>query len=440
MELVDALCSNVSARSVVELSLNPCFRREHSALYKAVAACQLSEQQLAHLAAPYLPEPRERSFRVLGVDVTSQPRPFAHTLDDRGFVYQPNAVKGNKPVTIGHQYSTVTLLPERSSNLSGTWVVPLVTRRVPTSDDAVGVGAEQMDALLSDTAMLFQGKLCVEVGDTSYSKPGYLHANRHHPNLVTITRVRGNRVFYRRYVHEGETPPVGHPRWYGARFSLKDPDTWPTSDEEVTITHLSRRGRQYRVVIQAWHDMLMRGRWQPQLIPMHKYPFTLVRACLYDETGALALRPLWLIVVGERRAELSPQEVYQVYNQRSDQEQFFRFGKQRLLLTAFQTPEVAREEQWWRLVHLAYLQLWVARRVAQCLPRPWERYLPTVKAGSLTPTWVQRDFGRITQQLGTPTQPAQPRGISPGRPPGTRMPRRKRHSIVWKGKKASPST
>jgi|GEM_PF-3792120 len=39
MELLDALSSNQSARSVVELSLNPWFRREYSALYKAIEEC-----------------------------------------------------------------------------------------------------------------------------------------------------------------------------------------------------------------------------------------------------------------------------------------------------------------------------------------------------------------------------------------------------------------
>ena len=37
MDLLDALASDNSARSTVELSLNPLFRRDYSALYKAIA-------------------------------------------------------------------------------------------------------------------------------------------------------------------------------------------------------------------------------------------------------------------------------------------------------------------------------------------------------------------------------------------------------------------
>lgn len=54
----------------------------------------------------------------------------------------------------------------------------------------------------------------------------------------------------------------------------------------------------------------------------------------------------------------------------------WRFGKQRLLMAAFQTPEVKHEENWVQLTLLAYTQLWVARELALHLPRQ-ERTLPT---------------------------------------------------------------
>jgi len=36
MDLIDAIASNTAARSVVELSLNPQFRREYSSVYDAI--------------------------------------------------------------------------------------------------------------------------------------------------------------------------------------------------------------------------------------------------------------------------------------------------------------------------------------------------------------------------------------------------------------------
>jgi hypothetical protein len=38
MDLLDALSSNSQARSVVELSLEACFRREHTSVFKAITA------------------------------------------------------------------------------------------------------------------------------------------------------------------------------------------------------------------------------------------------------------------------------------------------------------------------------------------------------------------------------------------------------------------
>jgi len=435
MELVDALSSTGSARSVVEYSLTPCFRRTYSTLYKALAEWTWDDGHLARLLAPSLPRPRQRSFWLVGVDVTPQPRPFAQTLPDRSLVYQPNPVQGNTPVTIGHQFSTVALLPEAEAQRSPAWVVPLSTARVASAQDKEGLGAAQIDALLRDRALPFHGQLCVEVADSKYSKPAYLHAHRQHANLVTIVRVASNRSFYREA--EGATNQVGagHPTWYGARFALGERTTWPPADTHALSRHLSRRGKRYRVEIQSWSNCLMRGQRKPKLLPMQHYPFTLVRIVFYAHAGQVAFRRrLWLIVMGERRHQLNDFEIYHAYARRYDLEHFFRFGKQHLLLTDFQTPETEREESWWQLVHIAYAQLWLARDLVVALPRPWERNLPTIQTRQISPSLVQREFGRIIRQIGTPAQPPKPRGISAGRQYGTRLPPRPRQKVLVKGR------
>jgi len=126
LELVDAICSNPTATSVVELSQTACFRRSYSNLFKAIEEWQPAKMLLPHLLRAYLPTPRQRPFWLLLVDVTAQPRPYGHTVADRGMVYQPTLVKGNKPVTIGHQYSSVTLGLEPEAGLSSSWVLPLL--------------------------------------------------------------------------------------------------------------------------------------------------------------------------------------------------------------------------------------------------------------------------------------------------------------------------
>ena len=118
-------------------------------------------------------------------------------------------------------------------------------------------------------------------------------------------------------------------------------------------------------------------------------------------------------------------------------EHFFRFGKQKLLLANFQTPDVEREENWWQLVHIAYAQLWMARHMTEALPNPWERNLPAMKQRPISPTQVQRDLARIIRQLGTPVQPPKPRNISPGRRPGTKLTKRPRYKVVVKSQQAA---
>jgi hypothetical protein len=178
--------------------------------------------------------------------------------------------------------------------------------------------------------------------------------------------------------------------------------------------------------------MLMRGN---RAAPMHQHPFTLVRITRYDEAGQPAFkRPLWLVVMGDRRDELSLLQIYLAYQTRFDLEHFFRFGKQKLRLTRFQTPEVEREEKWWLLNHLAFAQLWLARHLTVALPRPWERYLPAMKNRLISPTLVQRGFARIIRQLGTPAQSPKPRNISSGRALGVKLPQRPRQPVVVKRK------
>ena len=440
MELVDAICSNPDARSVVEYSLTPCFRRSYSTISQAIKEIEWDELKIARLLAPCLPPSRQRPYWLLATDVTSQSRPFAPTMPDRGVVYQANPIKGNKPITIGHEYSSLVYLPEAEAGIAPSWVVPLGVRRVHSTEDKELVGSAQINALLQEPGLPFADNFCVDVGDTSYSKPACLHSKRQHARLVSIARLRSTRVLYRPFVPDPtETgQAVGRPSCFGDRFGLQDPETWHEPDEAVTLWETSRRGKVYRVEIKAWFNMLMRGKNKPYRIPMARYPFTLVQVVRYDEAGNLACkRPLWLLAIGEYRVKLSATDIYEAYTQRFDHEHFFRFGKQKMLLDGFQTPEDNREEKWWQLVHLAYAQLWLARHVARCLPRPWERNLPTMKARLMSPTLVQRDFGRIIRQIGTPAKPPKLRFNGQGRRRGMKLPPRPQHKVVVKRQKTA---
>ncbi|EDX71679.1 hypothetical protein MC7420_2345 [Coleofasciculus chthonoplastes PCC 7420] len=449
MDLIDALSSNQTARSPVQVTLNPLFKRNYSTFYKAIQQFKFNlgerkdshlntttetiktQQSLLPLIASIIPTPVERAFYLFGLDVTPRARPHAVTMAERGFIHQPNTIKGNKPINIGYSYSILSLLPERTDFDNAPWCLPLSAQRVLPEQKSTEAGTLQFQEALSHLD-LPQNSLSVLVADSDYSSSSFLKQNLSDDNVVIITRVRRNRVFYR---HPGDcrvkTKRRGHPQWYGNKFDLKDESTWHSPDQTSTTQLTARSGRVLNINISCWQQMLMRGTKE---FPLHQYPFTLLKIQVSDQQGKSLWSPMWLIAIGQRRSELSCLDIYHAYRQRFDLEHFFRFGKQRLLMAAFQTPEVGHEENWIQLTLLAYIQLWLTKDLAQHLPRPWERYLPQTSHSSITPTAVQRDFIRIISVVGTPAKTPQTRGYSPGRFPGTSLPPRQRHPVLKKDK------
>ena len=418
MDLLDALCSNQMARSVVELSLNPRFQRDYNSLYKAITEHRPEQApvSLAELAAPHLPALWKGKFWLLGTDVTAYPRPYAFKLSERESVYKPTPIKGQIPVTYGHDFSQINLLVPRSSRYDPAWNIPLNGQRTRRQDRGKKA-LQQMRSLLENPNLPFYRDRCLLLGDCDYSTPAYLAAFGDQPNIISITRSRGNRVYYLAASAPVEPRKRGQPRLRGKKLKLNDPSTCPPPDEAITFPEINRKGQTQRVEVQAWQNVIMPGKRQPVKLSMHQHPFTLVLIRIYNTQGELLYPtdPLWLIVMGKERHQIDLKEIYEAFQYRSGMEQFFRFTKQNLLLDKFQTPETEHEEHWWQIVCLAYLQLWIARKYASCLPRPWERYLPQVRAKHLSPTMVQRSFGEIIRQFGTPSKFSKPRNYSPAR-------------------------
>ncbi|WP_213380192.1 hypothetical protein [Allochromatium tepidum] len=224
----------------------------------------------------------------------------------------------------------------------------------------------------------------------------------------------------------------GHPIRYGETFRLAAPETWGSPSQSAEWSDQTASGRAIRLTLERRNARLMRGHRDS---PMQDHPFDGVRCRVFDaQTGrALFKRPLRLSVMGQRRAELSRQQIEPAYRQRFDREHFFRFGTNHLLLDRFQTPDLTHEEHGWPRVCLAYVQLWLTAPPAGDRPRPWERFLPKPLADTrLSPARAQRDFARLIRQIGTPARPPKRRGISPARIKGTPGQRRPRPPIVFK--------
>ena len=452
MDLLDALAGNTGANSIAELSLSPLFPRSYNSIYKAIKASfntniqeknnEVEEQEeqeepnnLIRVVSELIKQPQERPFYLFAMDTTPHPRPYARTLAERGYIYQPNTIKGNKPINIGHSYSILSILPEKETAFAAPWSIPISGERVSLDKTGVDVGSEQISSVISDSSLPWQEKLCVLVADSAYSQRSFLFEQSKHKNLVVIARVRSNRIFY-------QSPPVdeskkkrGCPKKYGERFNLADVETWHSPDETTQIQQTTRKGRLLNITILAWHQMLMRGTKHQK---MYRHPFTLIRIHVSDDTDNSLWKPMWLIVIGEQRGEISPTVANHCYRQRFDIEHMLRFSKQRLLMTEFQTPDVLHEENWIRLVMLAYAQLWAAKDLATHLPRPWERYLKPQSDTIMTPSTVQRDFPRIISEIGTPARSPKTRGNSIGRVQGQTQTQRIKHPVIKKQSKSTP--
>jgi len=419
LALLDTLCTDHRARSVAELSLSPVFTRGHDSLYKVIAECHLPEAAWRSLRSVLLPTLiRPGRLWVWSLDVTGHPRPYARTLEDRQMIYQPTPIAGNRPVSIGHRYSLVFAHPPRRPG-EPVWAPPLAVKRVSSDQDPEVEGAKQVLALVKEGRA--QGWLqpqdrVVILGDSKYSKPAVVQALADEPQVVLITRLRRNRVFYRRLEPPPAPRPRGRPRVYGERLALAEEQPALAPDEQVCVAAEDGQGCWE---IALWHRMVARGQ--------ARWPVTLARVRLLDAQGQPRhARPLWLQVSGQGREALRPEEPL-LYHQRFDGEHTLRFFKQRLLVTRFLTPQAEREAHWWQLAQLAYLQLWLAREHLPGGRYPWQKGLPERPLG---PGDVQRGWGGFFARLAVQPRPVKRRGKSPGWPKGRRRTPRPPRKVV----------
>ena len=443
LDLIDAI-AGPNHESVVKASLSPLFRRNYSSItdvcdnmFRLKAEENPSEQELqeehykiSKLLTEHCPPPGERGFTLLATDCTAKPRIYSSKVSDRTIVHAPNHVPGQKPITVGHEYSLVVYLPEDEGDRNAHWTYPLSVRRVQSHETGPRVGFEQVQMLVTTTA--FRWELCVHVADAAYSTKDWIANGEPIPNLIHISRLRSNRILYRQPLPPTGKKTKGRPASYGEPFRLSAP---PTPDEETRFEKVSSSGKRWIIHLSRWRNVLTRG---DKTQRMEKYPFDVVRAEVFDEAGQRVFKnPLWLMVTGQRRSELKSEQVYESYSQRYDIEHCFRFKKQKLLLARSQTPDTRHEENLTWVTMLSFAMLYQTRHLAIEVRYPWERRRVRPIAKTPPITQVQRDYGRIIRGIGTPARIPKPRGKSIGRLNGTIVPHRttwpiirKRHPIV----------
>lgn len=441
MNLLDAISSfGHQSRSVVQLSEAKCFERKYSSITDAISdgLPATDWKSIEKNSYKILFNNQSQEIPCFVTDCTSSVRPFSKKLADKTITHHPNPAPGNKPICVGHQYSCVGLLPTHSMARDKKWLIPLSMCRVNSTQKGNEVGTQQILDHISDFELTDQ--LVMSVGDSLYGSVNCRAKVAKAENLIYVFRVNTKRNVFSMPIVD-HVVQRGRNKEYGDKMSLFDPGTHRKPDQIAETNWLTRKGKIYRVIIEGWNDMLMRG---TTTYRGSQHPMVLVRIRVFNENQEPVYKhPLWVAALGGRRGEVSLITIYQNYTSRYDMEHFFRFGKSKLLLDSFQTPDVKNEENWWRLCVIAYSQLYLVKSVTGSTLKPWEKYLPEHRDKTnshttvATPSQAQRGFNAILQRIGTPAAECVPRGLSSGKLHGQTSLRRQDQPIIFKTKKTA---
>jgi hypothetical protein len=403
-ELLDALLSNRRVHSFAELTLSPLFRRGWSSGYAAIEAGRQQDAWLKTRLAEQVPT---RGVQVFPLDTTVWPHPGARTLEDLVYEHSPTSAKGTHAAVQGHVYSLLSWAPERGSS----WALPIDSCRLHPPETAVDLAVRQVQTFSRQRRRRRHGKgLDVIVADGKYGNRRFLSEVRDVPCAVVV-RLRRDRVLY--------GPPLpykgrGRPSRHGRRFAFKERETW--AEPAATETFTDERWGQVR--LRAWPNL--HARQDADTV------FQVLLAEVHLER-AKPSAPLWLAYRGTGDASLHA--VWSWFDQRWSIEPSIRFRKQRLCWTLPNCQQTARCDGWTRLVDIAYWQLFLARHLVADQPLPWQK-----KQQHLTPGRVLQGMALLFPLIGTPTQPVQTRGKSPGWPKGRQRSPPPRYKAIRRGR------
>jgi hypothetical protein len=401
-DLSDALLTEHTAHTFIELSQAARFQRRWPSLYAALSDGQIDRTALTRQFVAALPLPAAPQRLLLGLDTSPIRRPDAVTSPDRTLVYWPNLPRDATPVVPGWSFSALVVLPQPVSS----WTYVLEHQRVPSTESPVTVGRQQLRTVLP-----WLPRRPVLLLDRYYSRAPWLQSTHDLP-VDQLIRARADQVLYR--PAPPRTGKVGAPRKDGDRFKGSDPTTHGAPDDEWTGS--DARGQEVRV--SCWQQLHCRKARQVTLTAL-RISRPQARGSKRDPHEA------WFWWLGGPLPPLA--EVATFYPHRFGQEHGYRFDKQDLLWSAphLRTPE--QMQRWTDLVAVVRNQLVLARELVAAERRPWER-----RTQVSTPRQVRRGMGRLIAHLGTPAPPPQVRGKAPGRPAGAVIKPAERYGVVRK--------
>jgi hypothetical protein len=397
-ELGDAIIDTPAATSFAELSCSKRFRRQWSSAYEAL---QDGRPDRTGLMEHYCRNVKVEARPILVGDHTAWPRPSAYTLRDRTVEHQPTPIPGNRPITLGHGYSTLAWTPEEK----GSWTLPLLHERIASQRTPFEVGSDHLRSVQSQLP-----ERAISLWDAEYGCAPFLLATADVPS-DKIIRLRPNLCL------AGPPGPYkgrGRHPIHGAKFKFKDPTTWRKPDDRFEMDDPDLG----KIQVKLWKDLHLK---KAATCPM-------IVACLerLESKGTRRLpKVIWIAWVGEEPPE--PRTWWRYYLRRYTVDHWYRFAKQRLYWTLpmFSTPE--QGERWSDLMPFITWELWLARPLGVDKPLPWQKY-----QDEMTPGRVCQGMNDIFAQIGTPACLPKPRGKAPGWQKGRQRARRMRFDVVKK--------
>lgn len=404
-ELGDAVLTSRTISSFAELSQATMFRRQWPSLYEALDDAVLDEQRLLRLLGEQLQAATTGSTKdiLIGGDHTPWPREGAYTLEHRRFLHSATRVPGNRPITIGLAYSTIGWVRDMARD---SWCLPLLHERIAPSLTALQATAGQLRRVLAERGR--DAERVVFLGDSEYGSASFLQEIAD-LSCRAIFRLRANRVFYQPApAYSGRGRPCKH----GAKFTLKQPESWSQPVEDQTI-----KDPQYGTTrLRRFAGLHFRD------LPSESIDLVLVEQFRADDTFK---RSMWLMVTG--RPTIPTEMVWRYYLRRFAIEHWYRFAKQRLHWTRPRLATAEGSDRWSALMPVLQWQLYLARPIGPDAPLPWQK-----PQKLRTPGRVAEGFGGILAGITTPACTPKPRGKSPGCPPGRPRARRTQYPILRK--------
>jgi DDE superfamily endonuclease len=426
MNLLDALCSH-SAKSVIELSLSPHFKRQHHSVARAIQdysagrnGSDAAEKILSQFTACLVEHRPQHNtpYHLLVLDVTPQVRPYAKKLP-RQIVHQFTPTPGQKPIAVGHAISVVG-----ETSMQDNWFLPYDARQVPADDCQILFGLKQVESLTKN----LNDKLSIAAADCKYSSSSALVYTQDWQGKVLLTRLSPTRVFYKPYQYnKSDISKKGPTPKYGKALRLRDAEN-EIPDTTESLLHTTSTGKKWQVTIDRFDHLCMKGKAELRL---YEKTISIFRITVRDDSGELIYQaPLWLAGSGKSIREIALQYIFHAYHLRFNIEHWFRFCKQQLLLDDFQTCDLSHARDWLLFPVIATHMLYHSKELAAGCHRPWEK-----TTDKLTPTQVKRSMDKILDQVGTPAADPKCRGIGQGRKPATRLTPRPDCPIQFKTQK-----